>query len=42
MADRWKIRWKVPSESDPDKEYTVAQDAEGEYGVLMPIHRHGG
>lgn len=37
MTDKWKTRWKVPSESDPDKEYTVAQDAEGEYGCSCPV-----
>lgn len=37
MTDKWKIRWKVPSESDPDKTYTVAQDAEGEYGCSCPV-----
>jgi hypothetical protein len=37
MADRWIIRWKVPSESDPDKTYIVARDAEGEYGCSCPV-----
>lgn len=37
MADKWKVRWKVPSESDPDKVYTVARDAEGQYGCSCPV-----
>lgn len=37
MADKWKTRWKVPSESDLDKTYTVAQDAEEEYGCSCPV-----
>lgn len=35
--DRWVKRWQVPSESDPDKTYTVAVDANGNYGCSCPV-----
>lgn len=36
MADRWIKRWKVPSSSSPNTEYTVAQDKAGQYGCSCP------
>lgn len=32
MADKWVHRWYEPSDSNPEKLYTVAIDAEGSWG----------
>lgn len=32
----WKDRWEVPSNSDPDKKYTVAVTYDGIYGCTCP------
>lgn len=34
---KWVKRWKVPSESDASKTYTVAEDTEGNYGCSCPV-----
>lgn len=34
--DRWIKRWTVPSGTNPDKTYTVAQDRDGSYGCSCP------
>ena len=36
MADKWIRRWDVPSESDPEKSYVVAQDTDGNYACSCP------
>ena len=42
MADKWIRRWDVPSESDPEKSYVVAQDVDGDYGCSCPAWRFRG
>jgi len=32
----WKVRWDVPSESNPSKSYVVAQDGDGAFGCSCP------
>lgn len=36
MADKWIERWEVPSHSNPSRVYTVAIDAEGNWGCSCP------
>jgi hypothetical protein len=36
MADKWISRWYVGSDSNPDKTYTVAVDAAGNFGCSCP------
>jgi hypothetical protein len=36
MADKWVQRWYESSDSNPEKVYTVAIDAEGNWGCSCP------
>ena len=36
MADKWVQRWEVASHSNPNRTYTVAIDAEGNWGCSCP------